>query len=71
MSYNWNELEQEFKLILPDRSISSDNSECFKFTRTFLARKQTQGGETWIQAEGDLPICIVMFLQIFKHYLQQ
>ena len=64
--YNWNESLSEFHLVRSNAFVG-DNCNAWKFTRTFLARKDGMGGD-WIQVEGAVPICLAMFLRLFHEH---
>jgi len=61
--FNWNENVKEFEKV-NSSTFEDDNVNTWKLTRNFLARKDGMGGG-WFQIEGDIPICIAMFLNLF------
>jgi hypothetical protein len=66
LSYHFVYDDLEFRQWIDD-TITTDPLCTWKLTRNFWARKNAKGGE-WIQADGDVPHPIPMFLHLFKTF---
>jgi len=67
--YNWNATKQTFHMIT-NNQFAQDKHNTWGLTRNFLARTDGMGGG-WVQVEGDTPICLAMFLNLFYAHLAE